>query len=310
MRHACVTAALPGTAGELVQGLLDGEPCLVSCPIGWFSRVRATVTDDHTWHVSGPYPKVQKALHLLSKRPGFPSRGGRVEIQANIPRGRGYGSSTADVAAALYAVAHAVGHPLSPATVARLAVEVEPTDSTVFPGLALFAHRTGAFWEMLGPAPPLAVIVLDPGGKVDTLTYNRQVSVETLRPLATQHREAFNLLRWALRQRDWHALGEAATLSACTHQQVLPNPLVDLAVVWRRAVGALGICRAHSGTLVGILCHPEQTDVQSVISYLCRHLPAGLTLHRYALTDGGPRYLPHQVHPTDPERLPGPCPPS
>jgi len=26
-------AALPGTCGELFQGLVDGEPCLVSCPI-------------------------------------------------------------------------------------------------------------------------------------------------------------------------------------------------------------------------------------------------------------------------------------
>ena len=213
-----------------------------------------------------------------------------MAIQANIPRGRGYGSSTADVAAALYAVAHAVGHPLSPAAVARLAVEVEPTDSTVFPGLALFAHRTGAFWEMLGPAPPLTVIVLDPGGQVDTEVYNHRVPLEMLHPQAALYREAFSLLREGVTRQNWEAVGRAATLSAQAHQRILPNPLVDLALRWAQAIGALGICRAHSGTIVGILCD-HRVDITSAVTYLRRHLADRITLRVLPLVEGGPRRL-------------------
>ena len=284
-RHA--TVALPGTAGELVQGLLDGEPCLVSCPIGWFARAHVTVTTHTSWDVPDRYPKVQKALAQLAKQLGFPPVGGRVAIHTDIPRGRGYGSSTADVAATLYAVAQAVGHPLSPATVARLAVQVEPTDSTVFPGLALFAHRTAAFWEMLGPAPPLTVIVLDPGGQVDTEAYNRRVLPEALRPLAAYHREAFQLLFEGLVRQDWETVGQAATLSARVHQRILPNPLVNMALKWMPQIHALGICRAHSGTLVGILCDPRLIDVQACLSFLRAHVPTYVRVRLFPLVDGG-----------------------
>lgn len=291
MARTRVTAALPATAGELVQGLLDGEPCLVSCPIGWFAYAEVTVTADRTWAVPPRYPKVQQAIRLLSQQPGFPPVGGRVEMRTRIPRGRGYGSSTADVAAALYAAAHAVGRPLPPPAVARLAVQVEPTDSTVFPGLALFAHRTAAFWETLGPAPRLTLIVLDPGGQVDTETYNRRVPPEALRPLAPYHREAFQMLVEGLTRQDWETVGQAATLSALTHQHVLPNPWVEKALQWAREIAALGICRAHSGTLVGLICDPAVVDVPEAVAFLRQHLPPDVSLRAWPMTDGGPRII-------------------
>jgi hypothetical protein len=134
----------------------------------------------------------------------------------------------------------------------------------------------------------LAVVVLDPGGEVDTLAFNRLDQRGTLRRLAPEHRRAFALLREGLDQRDWEALGEAVTLSACAHQAILPDPLLEMALA--REVGALGVCRAHSGTLLGLLLDPVRADVPAVVDFVARRLPDGVNVAHYPLVDGGPRY--------------------
>jgi L-threonine kinase len=154
--------------------------------------------------------------------------------------------------------------------------------------LALFAHRTGAIQVELGPAPPLAVIVIDPGGEVDTLAYNRQDHREALGRMAAAHREAFYLLQSGLRQKDWRAVGAAATLSATLHQAILYNPLLESALGLAQATPALGVCRAHSGTLLGLLLDPA-TDATSVEHFVARRLPEGVSARLQHLVDGGPR---------------------
>ena len=140
---------------------------------------------------------------------------------------------------------------------ARLAVQVEPSDSIMFPGLALLAHRTAAFHRVLGPAPRLSVVILDPGGVVDTLAFNGVDHGHILQRLSPLHRDAFTFLEAAIVAGDGRALARAATMSALAHQALLPNPLVEPALAMGLRWGALGIVRAHSGTIVGLVCEPE-----------------------------------------------------
>jgi uncharacterized protein involved in propanediol utilization len=70
--------------------------------------------------------------------------------------------------------------------------------------------------------PPLAVIVLDPGGEINTLAFNALDHNAALRRLALDHRKAFWLLLDGLRRRDWQAGGEATTLSSRLHKAILP----------------------------------------------------------------------------------------
>ncbi len=289
---------LPATCGELVQGTLDGVPCLVSCPIDLYGTVEVTLLSQPDWTVPADAPKAAAALHAglehLNHEDGE-RLGGRLQLTNDLPRSRGYASSTVDVAGALYALGHAVDRPLSAREVAHLAVAVEPSDSTMFPGLALLDHRGGTFHRDLGPAPALSVIVLDPGGAVDTLGFNRRDHyVETLQRLAPEHREAFDLLAQALQRRDWHALGEAATLSARVHQVILENPWLDQALKLARTIGALGICRAHSGTLLGLLLDPASADVEAATRFVRRQFDVGLNPRAVAahrMVDGGPANL-------------------
>ncbi len=279
-------ATLPGTCGELFQGLLDDQPCLVSCPIDSFATARVAVApSSQRWRSDQAIPKTLAALSLATSQLGFPP-GSEVVIDPCLPRGRGYGSSTADMGAALYALAHAAGQSLDPADAARLAVQIEPSDGTFFSGLTLFAHRAGERLADLGPAPPLAVIVLDPGGEVDTLAYNREITSDSLRRFSPHYQEAFAMLQAGLKENNWEWVGQAATLSAQTHQAILFNPLFDLALGICRKLNGLGVCRAHSGTILGLLFDTHRADLQAILHGVQSSIPEGVTVSLQMLMDG------------------------
>lgn len=281
-------AAIPGTCGELFQGTLDGVPCLVSCPIGSYSRADVCLSAQPGWLIQPDTPKVHQALRAGLACRQLTARGGLVRYHSALPQGRGYGSSTADIGAVLYALGQATGRPFTPLEVARLAVQVEPTDSSLFPGLALWDHRRGDLYQPLGPAPSLTLVILDPGGEVDTLAFNQRDHRQALCRLAPLHREAFSVLCEGLQQANVEAIGHAATLSAMAHQTILTNPLLDLALALAHEVQALGVCRAHSGTILGLLFDPHTADVTEVLARAARRCPPAVTLTPQRLIGGGP----------------------
>ena len=57
------SVALAGTCGELVQGTLDGVPCLVSCPIGRYSIAEVRLRQEPGWEVPPDAPKAAAALY-------------------------------------------------------------------------------------------------------------------------------------------------------------------------------------------------------------------------------------------------------
>jgi L-threonine kinase len=133
------------------------------------------------------------------------------------------------------------------------------------------------------------VLVLDPGGQVDTLAYNREVTERALRPCAPAHREALALLQAGLTEGDWNQVGQGATLSAQTQQAILSSPWLEAALDLARGLGALGVCRAHSGTLLGVLLDPARTAPDEALTRARARLPKAVDVRLRWLVDGGPR---------------------
>lgn len=278
-----ILAAIPCTCGELFQGSLDGEPCLVSCPIELFSTA---VVQDVTNAGFEPGLKVLRALNQLN---AWERDDCSLCIHTPLPAGRGYGTSTADIGAALYAVSAFTNIPLDASQTAQIAVSIEPTDSTLFPGLELFAHRSGAFHQYLGAAPAAKLLVIDPGGCVDSEEFNRRDWQPQLKQLAGGHADAFNLLCEGVTAGDLRALGEASTLSARLHQEILFHPLLDRVVDLSRQIDAAGVCRAHSGTILGVLLEMSRDDEAELINFFRERLPQEVTCRFTRLTGGGVR---------------------
>lgn len=248
------TVRVPGTCGELVQGARDGLSFLVSCPVDLFSEVTVELgQEDGGIAAPADAPKAAAALALALALFGHPRLGAQLTIASRLPRSKGMGSSTADVAGAIYAAALALGQPINPRQAAALAVAVEPTDSSLFPNLALFDHRGGRVYEDLGPPVPLGIVVLDFGGEVDTIAFNACDRSTLLRQLEPQAAEALRLVHAGVAQRDPALVGRGATLSARANQLVLYKPQLEAVIALAREMGAAGVCVAHSGTVIGIL---------------------------------------------------------
>lgn len=254
-RPGCATAAIPGTCGELLQGWLEGGPLLVSCPIDRFATATVAIRGDGRILAPPDRPKARRAAELALSAFGRPGLGARVTIRSDLPWSKGYGSSTADIAAVLYAAAWALGRHPDPAAIARLAVRIEPTDSTPFPGLTAFDHRAGTRHESLGAAPPLHLAVIDLGGIVDTIAFHRAgptgLPAGDARPAELSR--AYDLLRRGIEFRRADLIGRAATISAELHQALLPKPELPALIELVEGSGGLGVVVAHSGTLVGLL---------------------------------------------------------
>ncbi len=287
------TVSIPFTCGELVQGLWEGVPALVSCPIDHFSTAHLILNSTY-WQLPAASPKTEAALQAGCSRLDWEG-GGILELETPAPRGRGYGTSTADIASSLYALGCAIDHELEPSFVAEIAVGVEPSDSTIFPGLTLFDHRRGAFHQTWDTAPPLNVILIDPGGAVDTIRFNQLDHHRALKELESIHQEAFQLLKSSLTFADWEMFGQATSLSAQAHQRILDNPLLDRAFRLADQTRSLGVCRAHSGTILGLIIDPLKENIEEVAAYARPQLPTSVSITCHRIVDGGPRYLLDQI---------------
>jgi uncharacterized protein involved in propanediol utilization len=252
-----------GHHGEILQGAVPSargipRPILVTLPCLRYRVVAHffPAAGNRLQTLPGPRPKAARAALLTLSCLGFSGIGGLLFLNGNIPRGQGLGSSTADVTAAIRAVAHACGRTLAPERIARLAVQAEAaSDPLMFDGAALvFAQREGIVVERFDkPLPPMELLsVRDPanGSGIDTLSgtprrYDRgEMSLcEAL----------LGELRDGVAQGDAGVIGSVATASARLNQRFVRKPRLDELEALGRHHGALGIQVAHSGTVMGLL---------------------------------------------------------
>lgn len=260
-----------GHHGEILQGVFETPRGLrrglitLPCPL-YISRANFepssatdTVTVDEPWRM-----KAARAAELALRTLDGPSTGGTLRVSSNIPPGRGFGSSTADVLAAIGAVYDAAGRIPDPKESAVLAVAAETaSDALMYPDRAvLFAHRAGEVVADLGGAlMPLAVLgfgTSQAGAGLATLELPPARytvwEIEAFRPL-------LGMARRAIRTRDLDLLGRVATASARLNQRHLPVPGFEDLLGIGEAVGAAGLQVAHSGDVAGLVFDPCLPDL-------------------------------------------------
>lgn len=288
----------PGTCGELVQGTTGGVDFLVTCPINQFSRATVTLSrgDGTGGQVRGidHLPKTRQAVLALLARLGrclgVPGLVADVTMANPIPVGKGMGSSSADITAAVYATGKAAGVDLSPDTVAKIALAVEPTDGVMFPGIAMFDHRQGKIVDLLGTPPPMEVIVIDRGGQVDTLEFNRVDREEHWRSVADATAEALELVREGIRRDDPELVGQGATISARAGRPDDAAPWVEKASDFAAEIGAVGVNVAHSGTVVGILLDARKRQSKPAYRRALEEFIEAADVQHYRVIGGGVRF--------------------
>jgi L-threonine kinase len=289
------TVRVPGSCGELVQGINQDGYFLVSCPVDFHSRVTVTVKRGASAYVANDVDapeglsKAGQAARIALDHLQTVGFTACVEVSNPIPKGKGLGSSSADVVGAIAATGLALGRELPPAEIARLALKVEPTDGVMYPGIALFDHRDGAVMESLGPPPPLEIVALDFGGTVDTVDFNRTDRRSLWESVSVDTSRALELVRRGVAGGDPVLLGEGATISAWTGQKVSPKPQLPPVCDFAQAVGAVGVNVAHSGALIGVLLDARQRRGLSVFRKARDAFPQAEMVYHFRLLGGGVR---------------------
>ncbi|MEU3572030.1 GHMP kinase [Kitasatospora sp. NPDC036755] len=291
--------AVHGHHGELLQGVFTGadgrlQRGLTTLPCSLFSS-EAIVELDTRSAVLSVEPawkaKARDAASATAAAVGWPRIGGRLVIRSNTEVGRGFGSSTSDVTAAIRAVLDALGVTVKADRIARLAVQSEvAADPLMFDGMLLFAHREGQVIESFGPAvPPFRLLGFPLGiDRVDTVAfppavYNRS-EVRDFETLRTR-------LRHAAARSDLAEIGLVATESARINQRFLPVPAFGALLDIADRVGAAGLQVAHSGNVGGFLfdpAGPEPDDRIAEAAALLRAAGTDGTWH-YASGPSAPR---------------------
>lgn len=278
----------PGVCGELAQGILDQSYFLVTCPVDFFSRVRVELYRDFSGITAPPdCPKTSCAIEKTLKLLGSEDLGAVVSVNNPIPRSKGFGSSSADLSAAIAATGLALDVQLTPRQIGEIALQVEPTDGVMFPGITLFDHREGRVVEALGDPLPVEIVALDFGGEVDTLEFNRVDRRAQWESIRFQTDEALAMVREGLQRRDVALLGRGATLSAEAAQQVLFKPRLTDAQAFAEEIGAIGVNVAHSGSVIGVLLDATERRGKSAFRQAQRAFPDAESVQHLRLLGGG-----------------------
>jgi L-threonine kinase len=281
-----ITVKAPGTCGELVQGTINGQNFLITCPINVYSEVGVSAGQRQTSRIG------EKTQTAVKKTLAYLQQSGAeltITAQSDLPIGKGMASSSADIAAACQATAQYFGRVLTADEIADIALAIEPTDGIFYPGIVMFDHVNGGIRRLLGTPPAMHIAVFDVGGEVNTQAFNQRDDLAVLNTAKESLvRQAVDLVTDGLRRGDSRLIGQGATLSAVANQPVLYKPCLQQVIELAERHGAVGVNAAHSGTVVGILFSAsEMSQLSSCIKAVSAACPGIAYWRTVAMISGG-----------------------
>ncbi len=281
----------PGTCGELVQGTIDGQNFLITCPINVYSEVEVCV-DRQSGGSIGQLDikdKTKAAVSITLAYLQESAAGLTVTAQSGLPIGKGMASSSADIAAACQATARCFAKVLTADEIADIALAIEPTDGIFYPGIVMFDHVSGTIRRLLGAPPAMSLAVFDVGGEVNTQSFNRRQDLAALNAAKeAQVRQAVEWVTEGLRSGDCGLIGRGATLSALANQAILHKPCLETVLAIAGQYGAAGVNAAHSGTVLGILFPAgERPQIAACVSNVLAACPGIAYWRTVDLISGG-----------------------
>lgn len=258
----------PASCGEFVQGILDREEYLSSYAIDMFSV--ATLEEKQENINLGP-KKSRKAIEKVFERFNIPLRECKnisLNINSNIPIGKGMASSTADIGATIKATLSILNEDLGNEEISRIASEIEPTDSILLYKNSIFNPVNGQVKKYLSTLNNGRVIILEPDEILETsiIRSNPNYLDIKLENKAIINK-SFNLLEEGLREQDLKLIGKACTLSSLANENIHKKPYLNKIIEISNRMGAYGVNIAHSGTVIGILID-NKMDHERIINHL------------------------------------------
>lgn len=301
----------PGTCGEFIQGSIDGQSFLVTCPINRYSYALSDVMYPLPFYHCSLQPKAQEAHRIVFRtlqdantmdinsirfndfsscyEESFNTP---IYVRSDIVQGKGMASSSADISVTAMATALALQKTLTLKELESICLSVEPTDAAFYPGITQFDYITGSISQHLGQCPPLKILIFDEGGGIDTVAFNQQADLQKkIEEKESIIREALDIFKEGLVAHDIRLIGQAATLSAFANQRILYKPhLYDFHEIGI-AFQSVGTIIAHSGTIMGLLFPSDYNGISDCKRYIERKLPSLQFVDIVETTNEGLTYI-------------------
>ena len=246
-----IKVLVPGSCGELAQGWKDGQPFMITCPIGLYSRALVT---DRTSAKTGLGRKAELALRTTVSYMGFDDFPLGLALESQLPTGKGMAASTADIVAVIQAVSAAIDEELEPEEIAEIAAGIEPTDGIFYPGIVRMNYMTGELLQSYGNAPKMIIAMFDTGGTINTIEFHSEYHGHENSP-----QELLDAIDELDRDFSAQQIGKVATLSALANQHLVHKPQLEEIIEYAKSLGSLGVNVAHSGTMMGVLFAADES---------------------------------------------------
>ena len=279
------TARAPGVCGVLAQGVLGDMPFSVTCPVDFYSRVRVDLSGDGPG-VEAPQD-CEKTVAAVRRTLAHLRRAkmrAEVHVSSPIPRGRGLGSSTADLAGShrrhrsgagrgTQSLRHRPDCPLHRA-------HRRSDDAGPRPFRSSRRHGSG---EPRRP-PPMEIVALDFGGSSGSSLDDR-----TRRWKAVDHRtdESLALIRRGIAEKSPALVGQGATVAAEAGSQIESRPRLEELVSFAREVGAVGVNGGLGQGVSGVLLDATQRRGKSTYIKARQAFPDAETIYHFRMLGGG-----------------------
>ena len=257
----------PASCGEFVQGVLDNEEYLSSYAINLFSV--ATLEEGKEVIHTGPR-KSRRAMELVFEKFNIPvdeSKKISLNINSQIPIGKGMASSTADIGATIKATLSMLGKSLTGEEISKLAVKIEATDSLLLNRHSIFNPLTADIKKYMGGIDNAKVVILEPDDILDTKSIRMTPNYRMYKMQNKEIiKESFSLLDEGLARNNLSLVGKACTYSSLANENIHKKPFLKEIIEISDKFGCYGVNIAHSGTVIGILMDKEMDD-KRVIQY-------------------------------------------
>ena len=255
----------PASCGEFVQGFVNKEEYLSSYAIDLYST--AVVEEKLEDIILGPR-KSRKAIEMVFENFNIPiqeSKNISLNINSQIPTGKGMASSTADIGATIKATLSLIEKEMTSEEISKLAAGIEATDSIFIEDVNIFNPLSGEVMKYLGNLQNAKVLILEPNRTLNTKRIRSKSNyMETKLKNQNLIKEAFYLLEDGIRKNDLNLVGKACTISSLAneniHKKVGLNEIIEIS----KNYGAYGVNVAHSGTVIGILLDQTMDEIRLI----------------------------------------------
>lgn len=238
----------PASFGEIIQGKINDKDILCSCPINLFTKVKVFESKEPSLKYN--HLKSSRFLSNLLTEWGYEDyiKNFDIEIKSNIPEGKGFASSTADLCGVYYSLLKLFNKKYEEDEIIRNCINIEPTDSIIFKDMTIFDYKEGKYKKKIGSYCEFNILVFEGSRIVDTVEFNKK----PLPPLSNIEDLAEKLIK-GIENRDIKTIAYCATESIIRNERRLSYPILSLVLKIKDEIGGDGIIGAHSGDALGII---------------------------------------------------------